>query len=147
MIIRLVIVCLVSIFLVHGQAVQCRPPGPTRSMIWGHDHVTVEMSSKPLKNIRGTVRALVEQPVADVLVEVLHLGPSESPAETSDDARMRRRLASCITAGDGKFGFDLPPGRYQLLFSKPDWNSTSVNIAVSKKGKLRNIVVPLKIGD
>lgn len=116
-------------------------------MDWGHDHVVVDMSSKPLKNIRGVVRALVDQPVDDALVEILQLGPTGSPAETSGDARVRRRLASCLTGDGGEFGFDLPPGRYELVCSKPDWNSTSVIIVVSPKGKLRKIVVPLKIGD
>ena len=133
--------------LLPGQAVQCQPPGSTRSLVWGRDHALVDMSNKPLKNIRGVVRALVDQPVDDALVEILELGPTGSPAETSDDARGRHRLASCLTGHDGEFGFDLPPGRYELVCSKPDWNSTSVIIIVSPKGRRRNFVVPLKIGD
>jgi hypothetical protein len=116
-------------------------------MVWGHDRVVVDMSNSGLKNIRGTVRALVDQPVDDVLVEVLQLGPTKPPAETSEQARDRRRLASCVTGRGGEFGFDLPPGRYELVSSKPDWNSTSVIIVVSPKGKRRTITVPLKIGD
>jgi len=116
-------------------------------MVWGHDHVVVDMSSKPIKNIRGMVRALVNQPVDDTLVEILQLGPTVSPAETSNDARVRRRLASCLTGHSGEFGFDLPPGRYELLLSKPDWNSTSVIVVVSAKGMRRKVVVPLKLAD
>jgi hypothetical protein len=93
------------------------------------------------------VRASADQPVDDALVEVLQLDRKGSPAETSNDALGRRRLASCLTERNGEFGFDLPPGRYELLCSKPNWNSTSVIVVVSPRGSRRKVVVPLKIGD
>jgi hypothetical protein len=145
--IRLSMMFLACSFMMHGQAVQCRPPDPTRGTVWGHNPLTVELSDKPLKSpIRGVVRVLLDQPVDDVLVEVLQLGPTESPAESSDEARLRRRVASCVTDSRGEFGFDLAPGRYEILCSKQDFNSTSMIIVVSPKGKRRNIDVPLEVG-
>jgi hypothetical protein len=115
----------------------------------GHDHVLVDLSNKPVTLFRGSVRAVSDQAVAGALVEVLDVGATARlPTETAEDARTRAKLAACITGQAGGFTFDLPPGPYELLASKPDWNSTSVLIVVdARRGKRRDIVIPLKVGD
>ena len=127
----------------------CTPATPARTTVWGHDHVLVDFSDKPVALLRGLVRTFSEKGVEGALVEVLDLGgTARRPTETSEDARTRPRLAACITGQAGGFAFDLPPGRYELLTSKPDWNSTSVVVVVDAgKGKRRDVLIPLKVGD
>ena len=126
----------------------CGPAGPTRGLVWGHNHASVDLSTTPIKSLRGIVRALGDQPVDGALVEVLIYSANSSATRTEDDARSRRRLAACVTARDGLFDFDLPSGSYELLTSKPDWNSTSVLVTIDKRrGRQRDIVIPLRIGD
>ena len=60
------------------------------------------------------------QPADNALVEVVELGPTGASAQGSEEALRRRRLASCVTGRRGDFNFDLPPGRYELICSKPD---------------------------
>jgi|tagenome__1003787_1003787.scaffolds.fasta_scaffold20558503_1 hypothetical protein len=133
---------------VPPQGHSCGPGPPSRGLVWGHDHVLVDISKTPLKSIKGVVRALGDEVVGDVLVEVLDYGGSFAPIQTEKDARSRSRLAACVTGPRGRFQFNLPPGRYELLSSKPDWNSTSVMVTVDRRrGKQRDIVVPVKVGD
>jgi len=127
----------------------CKPAPSARMTVWGHNHVLVDLSSKPLVLLRGSVRALSDQAVDGALVEVLDLGgAARQPSQTAEDARTRTRVAACITGQTGGFEFDLPPGRYELITSKPDWNSTSVLVVVDRRrGKRRDVVIPLKVGD
>jgi hypothetical protein len=142
---------LVSSAIVCGPPAKyaCTPATPVRTTVWGHNHVLVDLTDKPLALLRGSVRTFSGEGVEGALVEVLNLGgATRRPTETSEDARTRPRLAACITGQTGGFAFDLPPGRYELLTSKPDWNSTSVVVLVdARKGKRRDILIPLNVGD
>lgn len=126
----------------------CQRVPPTRVTQWGHNHALIDFSDKTVKSLKGSVRT-GDRVVEDVLVEILELGSSEHrPAETAEDARSRRRIAACMTGAAGRFEFALPTGRYELLASKPDWNSTSAIVSVdTRMGKRRDIVIPLRVGD
>jgi hypothetical protein len=61
----------------------CMPVTPARTTVWGHDHVLVDFSDKPVSLLRGSVRTLSEKGVEGALVEVLDLGgTARRPAET-----------------------------------------------------------------
>ena len=130
------------------QKYACKIPTSARTTVWGHNHALIDFSAKPVERLRGSVRTLSEQSIGDVLVEVIDLRVAAGPAQSSEDLRTRQRIGTCITGPTGRFEFDVPPGRYELIASKPDWNSTSVLVVVERgRGKRGEIVIPLRVGD
>jgi hypothetical protein len=85
---------------------------------------------KVLKTIRGEVLFSKDHPLDDVLVEVFDnpdalldlfrpCPDGENCPNSRDLPKKQKRLAACMTGEEGEFCFpDLPPGRYEVRFSK-----------------------------
>jgi hypothetical protein len=129
------------------QKYSCSQETSARITVWGHNHRLLDYSEEPVNLVRGLVLVHYDQPVDDALVEVFDLDDASHSLEKSDDLPTKVRRAACITNNVGGFSFSLPPGSYELVVSKPDWNSTSVLIVVDPQmGKQRDIHIPLNIG-
>ncbi|MFN8009249.1 MAG: carboxypeptidase-like regulatory domain-containing protein [Terriglobia bacterium] len=99
----------------------CSPATPDRTTVWGHDHVIKDLTKHPVALVRGTAQTFFGQTLEGVLIEALDLrDPTKKPTQTPDEAQSRPRLTACITGQAGGFSFNLPPGRYELLASKPE---------------------------
>lgn len=138
------VVCLGATML--AQTGQRRPATCGRT-VWGRDHIVVDLSGDRVRTLEGTVRSAEAGPVEGVLVEVVALEHSEAPMSSSQAAAARPRRACQVTGKLGTFRFALPEGRYEVLCSKPDWNSTSAIVVVARKAAAGRIDVPLKPGD
>lgn len=126
----------------------CSPPPANRFTEWGHNHATLDWLDTPLSALTGLARTAPSVPLDETLIEVFNLSDVSRPAIGFDDIRNRVRLAACLTGKTGRFHFDLPPGHYEVLASKPEMNSTSVLVTIDpRKGKRRNIEIPLQLGD
>lgn len=72
----------------------------------------------PVRAIYGTVlskdeRADTWEPLGDVVVELYSYSGGANQEEVSKAVREQKRVAACLTGGDGKFSLSgLKPGRY-----------------------------------
>lgn len=95
------------------------------------DRVDVET-----RHIKGIVTR-GGSPLSDVLVEIYD-HPEKVPMPHPDLKHVdegRRRLAACYTNEYGKYCFhNIPPGKYEIRFSKPGFNTHSLlSVKVVKK--------------
>ncbi len=110
---------------------------------WSHMNNVLEYT-EPVTSLHGVVVALgaEDTSVEGVLVEVFD-HPEIALESRGDQTRKgQKRLAACITEKDGRFSFDSKPGKYELRFSKQDWNVESVIVEVGKKAGKKT---PMKI--
>jgi hypothetical protein len=71
------------------------------------------------KTIYGTVLSKDEsgkfEPLGDVVVELYSYSGGANQEDVSKAVREQKRVAACLTGGDGKYSFpELKPGRYLL---------------------------------
>jgi hypothetical protein len=144
------VVCLAMLSAVCVSAVygQCTAAPESRKTYWGHENA-VTIHSQPLKRLHGTVTlgyATPQLPKDGVLVEVFDrpdLAQGGDPNRTG-----QKRLFACITSKDGKFSFDLPPGKYELRSSRPtEWNSASDIVTISHGGSSVSLRVRLRLAE
>ena len=144
---RIALTVLLGLIFADVAPCQCRPAPDTRVTNWGHQNV-VKVEAQPLRALSGVVQAgFTEAPGENVLVEIF-----DHPELVSDlienRQRHQKRLLACITQKDGKFSFDLPPGKYELRCSKPiEWNCSSVVVTIDRKGGFRRLKVTLQAAD
>lgn len=123
----------------------CMPAAKNEITRWGgNETITVE-EEKIHKRIFGTVELENGDPAADVLVEVY-----TRPEEEKEEAK-QRRIAACITGGNGKFCFGFTkPGKYEIRLSKDSgFNVTHVSVEVNPYGDESTdteIAAPLTLG-
>jgi hypothetical protein len=123
----------------------CSPVQATQRTIWVHQHIVLDLHDKPLKTMSGAVLDGYKRPVGRTLVEVFAYDGHQLPMLTNELDAMQR-VAACFTDGTAGFKFALPPGRYEIRASKDAWNTTSVLVVISPKGKKRTLTIPLQGG-
>lgn len=127
---------------------QCTSAPETLHTSWGHIPVVIK-TEKPVKTVRGIVVVFPteDRPVDGVLVEIFDHA-EQVHAVPGPQRRGQRRLAACVAGKDGRFSFDLPPGKYELRCSKEGWNPTSLVVEVRKTGGSdKQLKVPLGVAD
>jgi hypothetical protein len=119
------------------ELVNCVSATETQNTSWGQQNVVI-VHRKPMQIAYGIVTGgrLEGPPLEGVLVEVYD-HPEVVLREGLVDRRDRtgqQQIAACVTDKTGRFGFKLPPGKYELRLSKPiEWNCTSVLVEVRTK--------------
>jgi hypothetical protein len=135
---RLVPVLVLFSVLAVGEGPQgttCAPADDTEHTRWGHDNGVIDLQAKPVKALRGTVRAAHNQPVNGVLVEVYGYREGDT-ISNPDDMPSRPRISACVTDATGAFGFRVPSGRYEVRVSGRWWDTTSALVVVdTRKGR------------
>ena len=121
----------------------------TQTTYWGHQNI-VHVESKPLKKLQGGIilgfPTAAPIPKDRVLVEVFDR--PELAEDGNPNRGGQKRLMACLTAKDGRFSFDLPPGKYELRCSKAsEWNCTSTIVEVSKSGSSKGLSVRLELAE
>jgi hypothetical protein len=118
---------------------QCRVAS-TENTKWGGNRNVVIEEPKPVRSLGGIVRDPTDKPLTGVLVEVYD-HPEIVLQNSSRERAGQKRIAACVTSEGGGFSLNVPPGHYELRFSKSsEWNVTSVLVrvtqsaAASKKG-------------
>jgi hypothetical protein len=146
---REVLFVLFSIGCAHPALGQCSTAASdSLTTYWGHQNA-VYVNSKPLKKLRGNVLLGFGKPETSkdgILIEVFD---HPELAMGADPTRKRqRRLMACVTQKDGRFSFDLPPGKYELRCSKPtQWNCTSVIVETNATGSSKPLSVQLELAE
>jgi hypothetical protein len=144
---HLVLLTLLLLIFATSDKRDCVPARAEQQTAWGHSHAELNMQSQPVKAAKGTVKALDDVPVENVLVEVFSHRGGDRPQKGDADPASDKRIAACVTSANGVFAFNIPSGHYEIRASKADWNSTSVLITVdTRKGKNTKLNVPLEVG-
>ena len=119
----------------------------------GANEMIVVTPPRKYRQIAGVVKAQTGEIVSDVLVEVYDKPEYLllSYPESEEKKKEQRRIQGCIVGADGKFCIrGLPPGKYELRFSKASgWNyiHAIVVIATAKqKASNRSLEVTLRPG-
>ncbi len=118
---------------------KCKAPEPGESTHWGGNEWVAYADKKIYKSLHGEVYNLGNGATSDVLVEVL-----DNPdyllydyAEGQKREKGQRVIAACKTGADGKFCFKgIPPGKYELRFSKDEhgaWSPTHVHVVLNPR--------------
>ena len=119
----------------------------------GANEMIVVTAPGKYRQLAGAVKDLNGEIVSDVLVEVY-----DKPEylllkypESEEKKKAQRRLEGCIVGADGKFCFrDLPPGKYELRFSKAGgWNHTHVYVVIAaakQKASNRSLEITMQPG-
>ena len=125
----------------------CTPATEAQTTHWGHQHVVLDFRDEPVTVVKGSVRDLDEGPVEGALVEVFARRRHDPLPQQSDRKETKPRISACLTGTGGSFEFRLPPGRYEVRVSRPDWNSTSALVVVDPKhGKRKPLTIRLFVG-
>jgi Carboxypeptidase regulatory-like domain len=110
---------------------QCTPTSTEKTRWGGNTNVVIE-EPEPVRSIRGIVRDPTDKPLTGVLVEVYD-HPEIVLQNSSPERAGQKRIAACVTSEGGSFSFNVPPGHYELRFSKSsEWNVTSVPVKITK---------------
>lgn len=139
-------------FSVSGRCAVCRcSPVPETQYTFPHHEVGVVEEGKPVAAARGVVVNLGDDdPLGGVLVEVFdHPEVTLAKARASyTGAPRQHRVAACLTGKDGRFQFQLPPGRYEIRCSKAGgWRCTSLAVEVKRKnGAKKDLRIILSVG-
>jgi hypothetical protein len=109
----------------------------------------IALREQKIRGLFGTIFLPNDEPAEDVVIEVYSLHGYEDYSVTT----RTKRLAACVTGGDGRFSFpELKPGRYLLragVRSPHGINITYVIIVLKSNGsgdKGRGIRIPLTLG-
>jgi len=148
----LIVVLLLFASMAFGQVSRpntCVPAGEGDRTSWVHDHLVINAEDKPIRNLRGTVRNVLNQPIQGVLVEIFPRKAGDpDPVHFNGNDSSGRRVEACVTDESGEFSFELGAGHYEVRGSKPDWNPTSMLVLVDRRrGSKKLLTVPLKVGD
>jgi hypothetical protein len=134
---------------------KCKAPKPGESTHWGGNEWVAYADKKIYKSLHGEVYNLGYGATSDVLVEVL-----DNPdyllydyGEGQKRKKEQRVAAACVTGADGKFCFKgIPPGKYELRFSKDEhgaWSPTHVYVVLnprSPKSTSSGMMVQINVG-
>lgn len=143
------------LLLVSGTAAQtgvgkCKPAPRDQTTFWGKQNIILK-ETDIFKSIRGRV-VVGGKPLAGVLAEVYNNpeGLLQSVDEREAMKSKQRRIAVCVTGGDGEFSFsNVPTGNYELRLSKAgEWDSTSVYIVVNtthERGMKKKITLQMQL--
>ena len=150
--IALLLTALLSLSFSRPEKCACLPASAKDTTSWGQQNVIIK-NEGIVQSLRGTVVGAVNKtPLGGVLVEVYDKPEGLLMDWKERDARKvnQRRVAVCMTGGNGEFCFSkIPPGQYELRCSKAvGWDSTSVYVAVDPKARHRTrakILVPLQV--
>ena len=140
--------------------IKCRSAKATNETTrWGGNHWNAKKDEIVYKSLIGSVKMWVDDsPFDNVLVEVFdqpdylfceRLPNNPNGCSTKPPAN-QRRIASCLTGKDGKFGFaGLSSGEYELRISAGvAWNVEHIYVRVDpKKGKTKRIQIGMRVGD
>ncbi len=110
---------------------------------WSHMNDVLKYP-EPVTSLHGVVLAAGggDTSVEGVLVEVFDHPEIVLESRGDQTRKGQKRLAACITGKDGRFSLGSKPGKYELRFSKQDWNVQSVIVEVSKKASKKT---PMKV--
>ncbi len=112
---------------------------------WGHDNM-VAASNTSCAVINGEIQDCYGDPLPEVLVEIFKLEEFKSGLEWKYPTE---RVTACLTDESGRYYFDdLPPGMYEVRFSKEEFKTLSyagikVKVGKSPKKKEANLCLPL----
>jgi hypothetical protein len=132
-------VVLVSLVVLHkSNNCRCIAPAPNESTRAGANENIIIAERAKYHDLKGVVRAGNGEILSDVLVEVLDRPEYLllSYPESEEKKKGQRRIAACVVGSDGSFCFKgLPPGKYELRFSKDGgWKHTQVYVVVAPAG-------------
>jgi hypothetical protein len=126
----------------------------TQKTVWGvHENITFDLLDKPVRSVKGVIYNLNVaggRLVASkgVLVEVFNLGlDSPHGRQRPDD---EQRVAACRTGTKGRFGFNLPPGLYEVRasLSESGWKAVVEFVSVDvRKGAKKDLDIWLRVDD
>ena len=141
------------LLLPQSERSECHCVASEESTRAGANEMIVTTTSGKYRQIAGVVKAQTGEIVSDVLVEVY-----DQPEylllkypESEEKKKTQRRLKGCVVGADGKFCFrDLPPGKYELRFSKVGgWNHAHVIVVIAaakQKASNRSLEITMSPG-
>jgi len=131
------------LFLPESRASRCRCAASDETTRDGANEMIVVTAPGKYRQMAGVLKAQTGEIVSDVLAEVydhpeyLFL----SYPESEEKKKAQHRIQGCVVGADGRFCIrDLPPGKYELRFSKAGgWNHIHVYFVIATpKQKVTN---------
>ncbi len=99
-------------------------------------HWDIMSHESPVKKLHGVVLSADDKPLREVKVEVFKNPEVLLKSNHYAERMAREPIASTVTDTDGKFSLpDLPRGKYELRFTKYEFNTLSVIVNFSPKKK------------
>jgi hypothetical protein len=149
----LVLIFSFTLTLQASRGSRCLCAASNESTREGANETVTVIERTKYRQLAGVVQDTNGGIMSDVLVEVfdkpeyLLLSYPESEAKK----KAQRRVAGCVVGTDGKFCFrGLPPGKYELRFSKAGgWNHTQLYIVIAgakQKASNRTLEISMKAG-
>ena len=141
------IICLTAPLLAVPALAQCAPATGEKTRWGGNQRLTLT-DKRANREIAGIVESFGVAPLAGVLVEVYD-HPEAAPQGLPPPESKQTQIAACITGEDGRFSLAVPPGRYEVRFSKSsEWDVTSFVVTVRRSAhrSRKALVVLMKLG-
>jgi hypothetical protein len=144
---------LFTLFLPQSRGSGCHCAASNEKTRAGANEMIVVRPPGKYRQVAGVVKAQTGEIVSDVLVEVydhpeyLFLNYPES----EEKKKAQHRIQGCVVGADGKFCIrDLPPGKYELRFSKAGgWNHLHVYVVIAdskQKASSRTLELTMQPG-
>jgi hypothetical protein len=144
-------VCFVVIFLLASVEVslaQCRKAHDDEISHGANE--LVQLRSRTVSHVHGTVRFPRDEPAKDIVVEIFRFEGDEHEYGDLRKAMEHKRVAACVTGNDGKFDFPgLKPGKYLLragIIRSGGINETEMVVVIKSGAGKDELNIRLSLG-
>ncbi|HTU35179.1 MAG TPA: hypothetical protein VMF66_15355 [Candidatus Acidoferrum sp.] len=145
------VACQIAAVMLVITALGCVPAradckkAPESQQCLGCANMVVQMpDAESGTTVQGTVEGPYSVPMSGALVEVFLLSKNSVPLWKPESRG--ERIRACFVQTDGKFSFQLKAGKYEMRFSKSNWNCTYQKVDVRKGFRAKPLRIRMSLG-